>query len=240
MNSDTAPPATPRYPTERIRLLRLADGTAVVLRPLWPQDAPLLGEWFERQPPAERRRRFHGAVGRLSPQRLAQLTDVDHRQHVAFVVVQSDGVVERVLGEARYHRHEPDSPDAEFAILVDAGWRHRGLGAQVLQALMHCAAAQGVQRLIGRVEPDNHAMQALGLDCGFALERGPVDDPEVRLVLELPPAAVLATLPPQGRRSWLRRAVAGLHHITGGGRAGPPALPPAAGLVIEPIAGVGR
>jgi protein lysine acetyltransferase len=198
-------PRPRRYPTERIRAFVLDDGSTLVLRPLLPQDSSLLGPWFEAQPMAQRRRRFHGAVGRLSAERLAWLADVDHVAHIAFGVLQCNGLDETLLAEARYLRDRQDPSRAEFAILVDTHWQRRGIGAQALHALLRCAASQGLTRLDGLVQADNLPMQRLALECGFDVE--PDDEGLVRVSIAVPDILDLDTLPRRGRRGWMRSLV---------------------------------
>src|SRR3954467_13332156 len=78
-SAPTAETGVPRG--ERVQL---ADGAEVILRPVRPEDAPLLLEGFEEHFSEQSRyQRFMGAKRRMTPRELAYFTDVDHDRHEA-------------------------------------------------------------------------------------------------------------------------------------------------------------
>lgn len=56
---------------------------------------------------------------------------------------------------------------AEFSVYVDAPAQGRGIGRQLLQALVEAAAAAGFWKLVSRVFPFNHASRAACRAVGF-------------------------------------------------------------------------
>ena len=64
----------------------LADGTEVELRPVGPDDKPLLEQGMAMLSPASRRLRFMSPIENLSRSQLAYLTEIDHESHLAWGV----------------------------------------------------------------------------------------------------------------------------------------------------------
>ena len=58
----------------------------------------------------------------------------------------------------------------EFGMLVDRGWRGRGVGSALVQAAVDHARAQGLHKLCLEVFPHNTAAIALYRKCGFTVE----------------------------------------------------------------------
>lgn len=144
-------------------------GSRITLRPILPQDGPLLGAMIAGLSPASKRNRCHGAVNEFSAARLHQMTYVDHKCHVAFVITASDGELqERVIADARYVVDGQGTSDsAEFAIVVDDQWVRQGLGERCMNALMTRAANDGLRWLHGDVLAQNRPMLALMKRCHF-------------------------------------------------------------------------
>lgn len=157
----------------------LRDGCRLTLRPVRPQDAPLLGQLLDEfLQPGCRRLRFHGALGRLSPARLAWLAEVDFERHVAFVVTRSVPGGEQALGEGRYVLLGDGS--AELALAVGTDWQRMGIGSRLLRALLAEAQRRGVPSLHGDMQLHNVAMRALMQLHGFVCHAVPDDSLLVR------------------------------------------------------------
>lgn len=144
-------------------------GRRITLRPIRPQDGPLLGAMIAGLSPASKRNRCHGAVNEFSAARLRQMTCVDHKGHVAFVMTASiNNQQERVIADARYVVDQQGRSDsAEFAIVVDDQWVRQGLGEQCMNALMTRASQDGLRWLHGDVLAQNRPMLALMKRCHF-------------------------------------------------------------------------
>ena len=86
--------------------ITLRDGARVTLRPIAPQDKPLLAASFERLSEESRYRRFFTVKKELSAAELDYLVDVDHRVHEAIIAI--DPSSGEALGIARYVRATDD------------------------------------------------------------------------------------------------------------------------------------
>ena len=56
---------------------------------------------------------------------------------------------------------------AEFSIYLDRGERGKGIGRELLMALVDAARTQGYWKLVSRIFPDNAASRAVCVACGF-------------------------------------------------------------------------
>jgi nucleotide-binding universal stress UspA family protein/GNAT superfamily N-acetyltransferase len=169
--------------SSRRRTITLRDGARLTLRPIEPEDKPLLAASFERLSDESRYRRFFTAINRLSSAQLDYLVDVDHRDHEAIVAVEpSSG---DVLGVARYIRSTVDEASAEVAVTVADDWQGRGLGRALLDRLTYRARQEGVRRFSASVQADNPASLGLLASTGETHRRW--ETGVVELVVELPP-----------------------------------------------------
>jgi acetyltransferase len=87
-----------------------------------------------------------------------------------------------VVGEARYVR---DGDGAEFALAVADGWRRRGVGKRLLEALIASARRDGLRRLDGEVLASNEAMLGFIEQAGFQVREHPEDGRLLRVELSI-------------------------------------------------------
>jgi GNAT superfamily N-acetyltransferase len=151
-------------------VLGLPDGRRVRIRPIAPDDKPLLQAGLQRLSPESVRRRFLGPKPRLSPAELRYLTEVDGRDHIALVAV-DDSAPERLVGVARCVRSREEAETAEMAIVVDDAWQGHGVGHVLAEALARAAAEVGVRRFSAVILTDNAGAQRLlgGITDGLRL-----------------------------------------------------------------------
>jgi RimJ/RimL family protein N-acetyltransferase len=126
----------------------LTDGTPVVVRPIRPDDAPLLSEALRELSPASQYQRFLTVKDRLSDTELDYLTHCDQVEHVAYGVgvVDPDCAPPRPIAVARCIRETPGADLAEVAITVADDWQGRGAGTLLFQALARRASTVGIRR----------------------------------------------------------------------------------------------
>jgi acetyltransferase len=158
-----APPLSLHGCADRIVL---ADGRAVVLCPVLPDDAPAEQAFVGALSAASRYRRFHVGLRELTPSLLRHLTQVDQRRHVA--IVARSASPDRIVADARYVLDD-GGHTAEFAIAVADDWQHAGLGRELLLRLGEHAREHGVSRLHGDVLWDNLPMQRMVSALGGTL-----------------------------------------------------------------------
>jgi nucleotide-binding universal stress UspA family protein/GNAT superfamily N-acetyltransferase len=169
--------------SSRRRTITLRDGARATLRPIAPEDKPLVAASFERLSEESRYRRFFTTKNELSAAELDYLVDVDHADHEAIIAI--DPSSGEALGVARYIRSEDDAEVAEVAVTVADDWQRRGLGRALLHRLTYRARREGVHRFSALVQSDNP--RALGLLADVGDTQTEYDGGVVEVVIELPP-----------------------------------------------------
>jgi RimJ/RimL family protein N-acetyltransferase len=138
----------------------LPDGTRVRIRPVEPDDKPLLAAAMAQLSRESIRRRFLAAKPSLSAAELRYLTEVDGVDHIALVSVLDDEPG-RLAAVARCVRVEPGATTADFAIVVGDALQGRGLGSVLARALADAARAVGIRRFSATTLADNVAVRRL-------------------------------------------------------------------------------
>jgi RimJ/RimL family protein N-acetyltransferase len=143
-------------------MLRVAlkDGTPVTIRPIRPDDKPLLVDGLARLSEESRYRRFLSPISGFTEDQLRYLTEVDYHDHFAWVALHGEWP-DVGLGVARYVRL-PDRPEvADVAVTVVDEYQGRGLGTILLAVLARTALAEGIRRFRGDVLAVNRPMRRL-------------------------------------------------------------------------------
>ncbi len=146
----------------------LGDGTPVRIRPIDADDGPALDAAFQRMSPRSRYLRFFTIRDELSASMIDGFTDIDHRLHRAWVVIdpavpgeldrEADGIgiaVARLIGLA----DEPTVAEASLAVIDD--YQKRGVGRLLLDLLVSTAAIAGVEKLRFETLWENRGMRRL-------------------------------------------------------------------------------
>ncbi len=141
-------------------VVRLTDGTRVVIRPIRPSDRELLERSRGRFSDESLRRRFLGPKPRLTTTELRYLTEVDGDSHYAVVAVALDDL-EAIVGVARFVKLLDEPGTAEAAIIVSDELQGRGLGKRLAHELADAARDRGVRRFRASMLSDNKAALAL-------------------------------------------------------------------------------
>jgi len=178
------------YPTEWARCRELADGTALLVRPIHPEDEPLCAEFFQRVTADDLRLRFFAPTLEFGHAFIARMTQLDYGRAMAFVAIeQTKG---EVLGVVRLHANA-NYDTAEYAILVRSDRKGRGLGWLLMQTVIDYARSEGLKRIEGQVLGHNTTMLAMCRELGFEVNYDP-DDPRTCIVhLDLAPMDVRAS-----------------------------------------------
>ncbi|MGZ6693630.1 MAG: N-acetyltransferase family protein [Solirubrobacteraceae bacterium] len=140
-------------------IVTLRDGASILVRPISPEDKPLLVDVFGRLTEESRYLRFFMSLRALSPAMLADFTEVDHVDHEAVIALRpSSG---QALGVARYARLNDDPEAAEVAVTVVDDWHRRGVASTLLAELTARAQQEGLRRFVAIVRADNPGAAAL-------------------------------------------------------------------------------
>lgn len=150
------------YPSQLARHRTLADGRAVIIRPVRAGDEP-----DERD------------------DQLAHFfTHIDYDRHMAFVCeAQVDGKP-RLVGEARYVA-TPHLRSCEFGVVIAEDWHKSGIAGLLMEALIRYANARGFDTMGGLVLRENAEMLRIVRALGFEVALVPEDPTIVRVTRKL-------------------------------------------------------
>jgi acetyltransferase len=163
------------YPNRYEERIRLEEAGELLIRPIRPEDAPLVVELFDALSPQSIYFRFFSPLKTLPHHMLARFTQIDYDREIAFVAIKSTDGRDRLLGVARvipeYNRKQ-----AEFAVLVADEWHGKGIGASLMKRCLEVARPFNFEKIKGIVLADNTKMIALGRKLGFGVRRVPGSD----------------------------------------------------------------
>ncbi|MEX2622454.1 MAG: GNAT family N-acetyltransferase [Acidimicrobiia bacterium] len=141
--------------------LVLGDGTRVLIRPIRADDKQLLQEGIRHLSPESRYLRFLHYLERLTPAELRYLTEIDYRDHFAWVAISLDKPDHLGLGVARYIRDGNQPKQAEAAVAVIDDYQGRGLGRLLLTKLADSARENGIDAFIAYLAPESPVVKYL-------------------------------------------------------------------------------
>jgi acetyltransferase len=173
------------YPRELEQNFALRDGTDIFLRPIRPEDEPLLQQMFDRLSPEDIRLRFFAAITELSHSFAARLTQIDYHREMAFVALKkTEGESPEIWGVVRISA-DPDNERAEYAVLVRSDIKGLGLGAELMNRIIDYALSRGLQEIWGDVLDHNRRMLELARELGFEVKHLPGEPGVVRVTRRL-------------------------------------------------------
>lgn len=187
-DSDLPLPAIRPYPVQYVGSWTLRDGPMVTIRPIRPEDEPLLTQFHQNLSDRTVYLRYFQYMRfeqRVSHERLTRICFIDYDRQMALVAEQQDPAAGEpaILGVARLIKTRT-SGEMEFAVLVADQYQGRGLGSQLLERVIQFARDEGMQRITGSILAENVSMQALCKRLGFVLRHE--DGPVLRADLNLP------------------------------------------------------
>jgi acetyltransferase len=164
------PLAIEPYPADLERTIVIDGGLALTLRPIRPDDEGRLSDMVARSSSEHRRLRFLGSLSEFPHVIAARLSQIDYDREMALVAHSSKNPPPgEILGVARIVAN-PDYDEAEFAVMVRSDMQGRGLGYQLMQAILDCARRRGVRTVYGDVLAENRTMLSMAAELGFIRE----------------------------------------------------------------------
>jgi acetyltransferase len=148
------------------RTLELIDGTKVLVRPIVPEDEPLLHEAVAAMSERTVYFRFFSPLKRMPDALAHRLAVVDYNDRFALVATDKPRGKERIVGVARYDR-VVNTDVAEVAVAVIDEFQRRGLGSALMTILGKVATEHGIKTFTLIVLPENQQMLGLLRKMGW-------------------------------------------------------------------------
>jgi acetyltransferase len=181
-------PAIRPYPTEYVWPEISRDGAAFTIRPIRPDDEPLLIDFHRTLSEESVRLRYMHPFKldqRTAHQRLIRTCFVDYDREMALVAERSAGPGRReIVAVGRLSRDRDGRNGAEFALLVADPWQGRGIGRALMRRLVEVARRERMTRVYADILCANVGMQHLCEEIGFTTDPLP-DAGVISAVLEL-------------------------------------------------------
>src|SRR5918998_1117942 len=152
------------YPKEYVSQATLKDGTPVTIRPIRPEDEPLMVRFHESLSERSVYMRYFYTLNldrRTAHERLTRICFIDYDREMALVAERRDPETgeREILGVGRLSRNRIAPNEAEFALLISDRFQRQGLGTLLVERLLEVGRAEGLSRITADILFENHAMQ---------------------------------------------------------------------------------
>jgi acetyl coenzyme A synthetase (ADP forming)-like protein len=173
-------PAIRPYPVEYAGDWQMKNGEQVTIRPIRPEDEPLIVQFHQTLGDRTVYFRYLSALKlstRIAHERLIRICFIDYTRQMALVVERENPqsgepeiiAVGRLAKDmqafARGRR------EAEFALVVSDNFQGQGVGKELLRRLIRVAKDEGVETVFGEISAENAPMQAICRSMGFQIQR---------------------------------------------------------------------
>jgi acetyltransferase len=170
------------YPSQWQRHIEVKDGWRIVVRPIRPEDEPLIHEFLRHVTSHDLRLRFFAPMKEFTHEFIARLTQLDYARAMAFVAF--DEATNEMVGVVRIHS-DSMYETGEYAILLRSDLKGRGLGWALMQLIIEYAKSEDLKTIYGDVLKENTIMLEMCRQLGFEVKGDPVEHDicDVKLVL---------------------------------------------------------
>jgi len=167
------------YPKALEHHVSIKDGRQFLVRPILPEDEPLVHDMFARMTPEDIRLRFFAPMKKLSHQAAARLTQIDYDREMGLLAVGPDPETGKTVmyGVVRIAA-DPDNLRAEYAVMVRSDMKGQGLGYLLMKEILAYAKSRGIKEVYGEVLRENTNMLGMCRHLGFVRKEN-LDEPGV-------------------------------------------------------------
>jgi len=158
------------YPSQWQRHLLVRDEWRIFVRPIRPEDEPLIHDFLRHVTAEDLRLRFFAPIKQFTHEFIARLTQLDYARAMALVAF--DEATGELVGVVRIHS-DSIYETGEYAILLRSDLKGRGLGWALMQLIIEYAKSEGLKVISGDVLQDNRVMLQMCRDLGFEIKADP-------------------------------------------------------------------
>ncbi len=164
------------YPTQYIKPWQMNNGIPVTIRPIRPEDEPLIVQFHKTLSEESVYLRYFNFMKlsrRIAHERLTRICFIDYYREMALVVDYKNPETgnHEILGAGRLTKLHGVN-EAEFAMLVSDRHQRQGLGTELLFRLVQVGQDEKLERIVATILAENTAMQRVCEKVGFHLKRG--------------------------------------------------------------------
>ncbi len=172
VDADQLPrPAILPYPTQYVTSWTAEDGLTITIRPIRPEDEPLLVRFHEKLSEDTVYLRYFQSLklsGRIAHERLTRICFIDYNREMVLVADYKDTQTgeHEIIAMGRLSRLY-GIDEAEFSLEVRDGFQRRGLGTEILRRLVTIGRAEGIPCLSAVILPQNTGMLRICVKLGI-------------------------------------------------------------------------
>jgi acetyltransferase len=172
MKEDALPKLAIRsYPTRYVSSWKMKSGTPVNIRPIRPEDEPLLVKFHQTLSEESVYHRYFSQIKldqRIAHERLVRICFNDYDREIALVAEYKDpkNRERQIIGVGRLSKARGLN-EAEFAMIVGDPWQKQGLGTELLKRLVLIGQDEKLKRITAIIMADNFGMQHVSRKVGF-------------------------------------------------------------------------
>ncbi len=160
------------YPVQYVTHWKMKDGTSVTIRPIRPEDEPLMVNFHGMLSEQSVYLRYFNMMQlsqRVAHERLSRLCFIDYNLAMALVVDRKipQTIEHEIIAVGRLTKLSGSR--AEFAIVVADQFQRQGLGVELLSRLVQIGRDEKLRLIRADILPENRAMQRVSEKLGFRL-----------------------------------------------------------------------
>jgi len=161
------------YPSQYISNWKLNNGTPITIRPIRPEDEPLMVEFHKTLSEESVYFRYFHMIQlsqRITHERLTRICFIDYDREMALVAEYQNPETEKreILAVGRLSKLH-GSNAAEFAMLVSDKFQDQGLGTELLRRLLEVGKNEKSCCIYADILADNSGMQRVCEKLGFQI-----------------------------------------------------------------------
>jgi len=170
------------YPDQYIDVFKLREGPAAVIRPIRPEDEPLMEELLKTSSEQTLMMRFFRKMSDMTHEQLTRYCHIDYDREMSFVAIIRANGRDRITGEVRMSKL-PDQENAEMAVVVGDPWQGQGIGKALCLHCIKIAKELGIKKMWMEILPVNARMLHRAEKMGFSKVSS--DEDSIKVLLEM-------------------------------------------------------
>ncbi|HWR36140.1 MAG TPA: bifunctional acetate--CoA ligase family protein/GNAT family N-acetyltransferase [Clostridia bacterium] len=175
------------YPMHLVSQWKMKDGEEVTIRPIRPEDEPLMINFHEKLSERTVYLRYFQPLKlsqRTAHERLTRICFIDYNREMLLVVERKNAKGEReIVGVGRLSKLH-GREEAELAALVRDEFQGKGLGSELYRRLLEVAKLEKLRKVNSNMLGENREMRSICTKLGFKLQTD-LEDNMIRAELSL-------------------------------------------------------
>lgn len=170
------------YPEQLISTYQISDGTNIILRPIRPEDASLIQEFFHHLSSQAKHSHFLENFTELSNELLNKLVAIDYQREMVLIASYVKDGKETMIGMAQYSP-TLNLEECEVLIVIADEWHSKGIATRLMHHLIEIAKEKAIKKMIATIPSINNRDLSFAKSLGFVITNS--DDPTIKNVTKL-------------------------------------------------------